>query len=379
MRFFVERIDVRNLRHAGRDVIVSEARLHEGAAYSEAELREASDRIERLPFVLDAQFSLEKGSRRDAYVLVMTVEETKPFFYGIDFTLYRAPDEHLVVAPVDDRLSSVGYRFFTGRRGMVHLAVAEHEYLSSHAERTGAIGVGYTQYSLFGSDAFASVNLSLPLGTASSRQLLPEVVVGLPLTSTQTLTVSAVSSLVDSNYSRNVYRRRAIQAEWSHNTTNHPFFPTRGTLLSAGPLFAEDDDTYHVFSYVAGEPPRQTEVRERTHTVGLGLAAAHYWELSDRNSVALRGEADLRHTAGRRNGLRISDNYTPTSAIVSFSHSLLDPRQVRDADSRLEASLRLGNGRKDYFFFREHSAIASLDWVFRNAWGAVRLGVGYAW
>src|SRR4051794_36154153 len=103
VRFFVERIDVRNLRHAGREVIVSEARLHEGGAYSEAELREANDRIERLPFVLDAQFSLEKGSRRDAYVLVISVEETKPFFYGIDMTLFHTKDDAVQAVPSDER------------------------------------------------------------------------------------------------------------------------------------------------------------------------------------------------------------------------------------------------------------------------------------
>lgn len=61
-RFFIERIDVRNTCHASPAIIRAETRLHEGQTYSEADLREASYRVARLPFVLDAQYSLEKGA-----------------------------------------------------------------------------------------------------------------------------------------------------------------------------------------------------------------------------------------------------------------------------------------------------------------------------
>lgn len=378
VRFFVERIDVRNLRHAGREVILTEARLHEGTAYTEAELHEANDRIERLPFVLDAQFSLEKGSRRDAFVLVITVEETKPFFYGVDMTLFHSDDDPIEFVPTDERLSSVGYRFFVGRRGMFHAALGEHEYISTNAQRTGTAGIGYTQYGLFGRDAFATVNLSIPVNGTGASPLLPEVVVGIPLTATQTLTVSADRSVVE--YADSEYRRRSLRIEWSHNTTNHPFFPTRGTLLSAGPLAAWDDDRYRLrFVAVGGQPATIENVREKTHTVGLALVGAHYWELSDRSSVSLRGEADLRRTEGTSNDKPIRDDYTPVSLGVRFSRSLRSPEAAREGDSRIEAALRYSTGRKDYYFIRERSTFASVDWVFRNAWGAVRLGVGYAW
>ena len=119
----------------------------------------------------------------------------------------------MVTLPDDLRLSSVGYRFFTGRRGMFHAAIGEHEYSSSNGNRTGTAGVGYTQYGLFGGDGFASVNLSMPIGTTGSRSLLPELVVGVPLTATQTLTLSADRSLVD--FGRSEYRRRSFRIEWS--------------------------------------------------------------------------------------------------------------------------------------------------------------------
>jgi outer membrane protein assembly factor BamA len=374
VRFEIERIDIRNLRHAKRDIILSEGRLHEGAAYTEAELREANDRIERLPFLLGAQFSLEKGSHRDAYVLVISVNETRSFFYGIDAIAYYADDDQLSIMAEDSSFSGVGFRWFTGRRDMFHIALGSgQEYSSTNAKRTGTLEAGYTRYGLFGSDAFASVSIAAPVDPNSKLTPLPQVTLGIPLTRTQTLTSSFTST--DLEFSRSRYRRKALRMEWSHNTTNHPFFPTRGTLLAAGPLFAADDASYEVFHRDGTEL-----VHDKTHTVGLSLVAAHYWELSERNSLSLRGEADLRRTTGKRNDRDLEDDYTPSSVRVGWSRSLWSPERVaEDGDMRLEAALRYSTGRKDFLFVDRHSTFANVDWVRRNAWGTLRLGVGYAW
>src|SRR5207253_1347510 len=95
-RFLIERIDVRNLRHASPEIVIAESRLKEGVAYDERELAAASDRINRLPFILEAAFSLEKGSVRDSYVLAITVSETKPFFYVLDAPFIIARDQATV-------------------------------------------------------------------------------------------------------------------------------------------------------------------------------------------------------------------------------------------------------------------------------------------
>lgn len=376
VRFFIERIDLRNNHHAGREIILSEARLHEGAVYTEADLHDANDRLERLPFILDAQFSLEKGSRRDAYVLVITLNETRSFFYGLDLIAYHSNDDMAVRSEEEEEgVSGLGFRWFTGRRGMFHVALGtQREYYSSKAEQTGTVEAGYTQYGLFGSDAFASVSVGVPID-GDKLQALPQVTLGIPLSRTQTLTSSFTSTTFET-FNHNHYRRKALRLEWSHNTTNNPFFPTRGTILSAGPLFAADDATYLIYHR---DTLHDELVREKTHTVGLGLVAAHYWELSDRNSLSVRGEADLRHTAGTRNGVDVDDNYTPSSVRVAWSRSLWSQERVaEDGDMRLEAALRYLNGRKGGFI-NEHSTFASIAWVRRNAWGTMRLGVGYAW
>jgi outer membrane protein assembly factor BamA len=71
--FFLERIEVRNQERVSPEVVIAESRLRAGQQYSEAELRDAAVRLARLPFLLSVDFSLEKGSERGRYILVLTV------------------------------------------------------------------------------------------------------------------------------------------------------------------------------------------------------------------------------------------------------------------------------------------------------------------
>src|ERR1051326_2114978 len=82
--FFIERIEVRNATRVSPQVVIAESLLHEGTTVTEGELRAASQRLARLPFLLSADFTLEKGSSRDKDVLVIKVVETKPFFFLLD-------------------------------------------------------------------------------------------------------------------------------------------------------------------------------------------------------------------------------------------------------------------------------------------------------
>jgi outer membrane protein assembly factor BamA len=63
-RFLIEKITVEGPKAAAANIVRTESLLREGGSYSEEQLRQAIYRIHRLPFVLDARFSLRKGSRR---------------------------------------------------------------------------------------------------------------------------------------------------------------------------------------------------------------------------------------------------------------------------------------------------------------------------
>jgi hypothetical protein len=378
-RFFIETIDVRNLRHASPDIVRAESRLDPQHAYSEHELREASDRVARLPFVLDAQFSLEKGSRREAYVLVITVDEATPFFFGLDMLAVptRGNGDHQLNLVNEDRGGALGYRFFAGRRGAFHVAVGQQEFLAREARTVGIIQAGYTQYDLFGVHAFATLNIGV--APDASRSLLTQLLVGVPLTPTQTLTASLATSNLDyRSGNANRYDSRSFRVEWTHNTTNDLILPTRGTILSAGPVVARDDDRISTFDSATGQTVR---VETRSHTLGLGLAAAHYWQLSERNSIGLRGQEDFRKTPGTRSG-SVDDLASHSGeALLRYTHLL----HVRTAENPTESALQFGVHYFDHLFHTglPHNGsgekLASVSWVRRSSWGILRFGVGYAW
>jgi hypothetical protein len=121
-RFFIEKIEVREANRVSPEVVIAESRLREGEDYSESDLRDASARLTRLPFLLSAEFSLEKGSERGRYVLVVTINETKPFFYAFDLRPIFATDNSIEPDYSDrigvaDSAATLGMRWFVGRRG----------------------------------------------------------------------------------------------------------------------------------------------------------------------------------------------------------------------------------------------------------------------
>jgi hypothetical protein len=396
-RFFLERIEVRDARRVSHEVIIAESRLRAGQDYSEADLRDASARLTRLPFLLSAEFSLEKGTERGQYVLVVTVVETKPFFYALDIRPIQKDDYRVSADFTDqigasDRAATLGMRWFVGRRGAVHTAVVANGYDRDFADDYSAFAVGYTQYDIFGTRAFATVNLK-QVFDADGTALSPQLVVGIPLSPNQTLTLD----VEDTRFGRSVRRigsasietsrgQRVFAATWSYNTTNHPFVPTRGTLLSISPRAAYSDAaTYSVTQFVPG-PPDPIVRAGAIHTQAREIAAtaARYWEFSERSSVSggLEGAWGSFETRSRRLPENDRSDETLRGAIFAgYSFSLWAHPRTRNGDSRLELNLRIGDrsGGNDPEFFEQNFQQLSASWVRRSSWGTLRLGAGYAW
>jgi hypothetical protein len=79
-RFLIETISVEGPKEAAANIVKAETLLRPGETYTETQLRLAIYRVHRLPFVLDANFALRKGSRRGAYELVISVQPARWFF-----------------------------------------------------------------------------------------------------------------------------------------------------------------------------------------------------------------------------------------------------------------------------------------------------------
>ena len=391
-RFFIERIEVRNTHRVSADLIKSESLLREGAEYSEPELSAAAARLSRLPFLLSAEFKLEKGTSRGQYVLAIVVNETKPFFYLIDAhaTVLHELSPNEFASDVDPALDSnggaLGFRWFVGGHGVVYVGTTgrhDHDVLTSDYT---SLAIGYTQYDIFGTRAFASINLRRPLNYGSSG-LSPQLVAGVPLTTNQTLTLDYEDTILKHG-SRHSDSERLISLTWAYDTTNEPFVPTRGTLIRVTPLRSMRDRSG--YAYVAPFPTSASQpYTEHINGAGVDAVAARYWEVSDRNSVSaavLAGWASVdEHPAIFFPRI----TWRPAYEVLrgGWSHDIWkgDPRS---GDSRLELvgsiASRQRNVREGEAAFgptpdKQTSFLVSGDWVRRSSWGLLRLGVGYSW
>ena len=409
-RFFIERIEVRNADRVTPEVVLAEARLREGQEYSELELSDAAARLNRLPFLLSADFALERGSERGQHVLVITIAETRPFFFLLDIVPILSDEDfdgENVSIDNGDRIDTgtsqgvAGFRFFVGRRGSIHFGLYARHDNRDYTRDFTALTVGYTQYEIFGTRAFATLNLRRPLLESANAQVSPELVVGMPLSGNQTITVAfddvnfarSQETRFDGSTQFRQERETIVSARWSYDTTNQPFLPTSGTLLSVTPLVAWSD---RATSVETRENNRSVLHPETIHTRSLGIdaVATRYWELSDRNSVSAGAEVGWAAVDQRRNGYfgpRDTD-HEPWYGIAraGFSHSLWTREERKHGDSRFDFNIGFASrhARREVF-----TAIEGLDerevtsdnvqlsgsWVRRTSWGTLRLGVGYAW
>jgi hypothetical protein len=395
--FFIERIEVRDNDRVSPEVVIAESRLREGHAYSEAELRDASTRLGRLPFLLSVDFALEKGSERGNYVLVLTLHETRTFFFLVDVQPHFDGQDAEGVIPDDESRSpasenvALGFRWFVGPRGALHIAFSGGGRQREFAREYAAFSVGYTQYDLFGTRAFATLNLR-QIVDLEDTGISPQLVVGVPLSANQTLTLQydelrasrdGVLSTLRSYDER--YSQRLVSARLSYNTTNEPFFPTRGVYLYGGPIagWTDGEVNYNEAPY--------TPYAFHSRFYGIEGGAARYFELTERDSVwgDVRGEwASNERSASNvpPDGVIPDENTVYGSVGVGYSHSLWTREERANGDSRFEATARYANrdrwvdsdphdvGQRDNEVFQVGGA-----WVRRTSFGTLRLGVGYAW
>lgn len=396
-RFFIEKIEVREARRVSPEVVVAESRLRAGEEYSEADLRDASARLTRLPFLLSAEFSLEKGSERGRYVLVLTINETKAFFYALDLrpifkTDNRVEPDYSDRIGVADSAATLGMRWFIGRRGALHIALISSDYGGDFARDYAAFAVGYTQYDLLGTRAFATLNLKRVI-TESEGGLSPQLVIGVPVTANQTVTLDLdetrfgddVQRIGGINFDTN-RAQKVVGVTWSYNTTNRPFIPTRGTLLTVRPRFSWSDAAtyrYIVINPGGGQPPTLEVRADTVHAAAreVQVRAVRYFELADRHSVSAGAEAALTHYSLESDVTgNASDHITRGAITGSYSYSLWSAEQSKHGDSLLELNMRVGTRNVrfgDYYRAEQQQVTAS--WVRRSSWGVLRLGAGYAW
>jgi hypothetical protein len=417
-RFWIETITIEEPHRVSREILLSEARLEVSREYTEADLRQAIHRIRRLPFILDADFALRRGSGRGKYALVITLVETRRFFFGTDANLLRLAEplrlENGIPAENDERITfTAGMRFFVGPRGVAFLSVGD------------GVGVqgGYTQYDLFGAGSFLNVGLawnvccsnrifSLGLDPTFANWELDDsrevsVTAGLPLRGSQSLEFSV--EVLDTN--DQFGDRRPVRGmprltgttqfqdleitrlggRWLRDERDDALFPTQGDLLSVGisytalqaPMDVLDfrEDPFGVERIPVGEySARWLELRGD---------ASRYWSVSPRQTLSAGAGVGFGFSRVENvpidAGTVFSDDLTSLSGTLGAGYSLRllgSPETVRRwGDLRFELS-------GEYAYEQVFPDAAFLDnpleridlgaaLSLRNRWGLFRLRLSF--
>jgi hypothetical protein len=415
-RFMIETITVEGPKEAAANIVRAETLLRAGESYTEDQLRLAVYRVHRLPFVLDASFSLRKGSRRGAYELLIEVQPARWFFFDQWVRAYlfgvplRLDQRGFTSKDQRSNLSFdglVGTRLFVGRSGVLFGALDSEE----------GFQVGFTQYDLFHQGILASAGFStnvccvaepLPLGLdprfvtwefTNSRRL--SLNVAIPLGGRQSLQVAvsdraggaglreeilvdnSIHELGDFNQGELSYRR--AEAKWVYDTSDDPVFPSRGSTLSAG----LEASRVAAHGLTIGGPERPAGVAAppfKSEQLLAAGSAVRYWSITPRQTIA----GTVRIAVGRSQieNLLVVAEVLPTVDLdylggsVRLQHSLTLQRgraRGRVHDLRWESGAELGFERTSPALGPSPLRRFALDTalVYRDQWGRVRVSLTY--
>ena len=290
----IESIVIEGNRYTKSAIVRSASRLKEGRSYSEKDLRSAIARVQRLPFVREAEMSLRRGSERGKYQLVIEIVELAPFFGDFSTTWldYDAVDGGRF-SDDDARLTA---RYFFGRSSMIFASAIPNRRWSD--DDGGFIGVdlyqaGYTEYDLFGQGIFLTLDVLYSPGQSddfvdSDDQISPGLLLTIPMFENNWLRVQGRTTEVkatltdfdtggDADFSA---RSDLFSLAWEYNTTDDSWLPMSGLLASL--TFGHSD--FH-----SEERDERLDSRIRSLVVDV----AHYQPITPRQSWFAKGSARL--------------------------------------------------------------------------------------
>lgn len=424
-RFEIETITVEGAGKISPEIVISESLLEEGGAYSESELRDARYRIVRLQLVLDTHFSLRKGSSRGLYELVITVEETRRWFFGVDLDLTRWAEPISFTGLGTDDVAEAsgglaGRRFSVGRYGVFYVALGGED---------GSLELGFNQYNLFDRSILLSVSYSVsncegvenPDGErgGSCRTDLYELGLdptfstwsaegnshrfrldlGVPIRGNQSVRFAGSFRRTDFGFRRQAYQpqpfgfyefkdREEIRANlsWIYNSVDEPVFPSRGRVLEAGINFNSLSADLQSVTLLGLRP--DIEAAMSSAEIGLQFTGARYWPVTRSQSLSLRallflGRSDVEDvpTEGRALLTDELDVFRGTLA-AGYAKFLRRSRSgSRWRDLRWESEVELLYGGTSPEFDQPENPIGGYrigsGITFRNTWGVFRLRVNY--
>jgi hypothetical protein len=395
--FSVESIVVRGTHYSSPRTIIKESKLAAGHSYTEAELRDAIGRVNRLPFVIHAEPSLEKGSARGQYVVVITITETKPLFidYGWSKQLIDDRESSFVPGPdgkpvlqtrhvlfrFNEHDARAGLRVFAGSGGMVTISSAYSGCdspgsicFAQVADITGT----YTQYDILGTRASVAGIVQFrntdfrppPFAEGSTRfsvfdRLAFQFSGVVPLfgnnalrasVSRRTDPVFVVKQLQPFVFHERMSHPTGAQLAWLYDTTDDPLFPQRGSALSIS------TDWRRSVTQLFREPTRAKALI----TKGGDVNFHKHWDLGGGRSLSSGGEVSRR---SKENEFVVEGGY---------SASLWGREQtMRLGDLRLQTTVDRHLIRFTTVHSQTSYSTLGVGIAYRGQWGIVSAGVSY--
>ena len=380
--FFIEKIHVETER-LSPEIVLSESLLREGQEYSESELREAVHRINRLPFVLLAEFSLSKGSERGRYELDIKVYEARRWFFQIGGN-WLLEDQITELDPrlddgfdgrigetVDDFRSLVGRRFAVGKRGLLFASFGSEE---------GAFALGYQRYNLWDRNILLSVsvggledvgNVSVGDSSWEARGQL-----GIPIRGNHALRLLVGHSELKWGwffFGGITSRESEAEIVWVLNSLDDPVLPREGVLIEGGLTWSDRDDKR--FQIDLDGQPFLKDISE--HRSGVIAAARRYWPVALRQSLSMDARGFLEDG---------EDSTRVWEAEAALGHQVfLLRRQELGKWRELRLETRASWLRQDFsppgdvpgLVRRIDSWSLRSGLVYRNGWGLFRFTVDY--
>ena len=426
-RFLIETITVETDRTASAGIIESETLLKEGTAYTEDDLRQAIARVHRLPFVLDADLSLRKGSERGSYELVIQTYTARWFFYDRWVQVahfdqeYTLGDVYTINTGNDlSQTGLVGGRVFLGRSGVLYGSVGYHDDLVIDGSDGLGSTLGYTQYDLFGRGIVADVTF----GDCCSSEVLPfgidptltswswgggtpiSLSLAVPLSPNRSFQAgwtehkgeaSNRRSVLDPYGTRSDYNIlegdqafRRMEARWVHDTSDDPVLPSRGTEVSAGLEYSRyQSGSLRAEQHFPDQPPFEVELPSfEGEQLAAIFGATRHWSLTPRQSVSAGGRLILGRS--RIRNLQVIDQTFPEAELTVYGGSmdaryllrlwsLREPGSPQDVFVELTASYG-AEATSPNLGFRENALERlnlSVGLTYRHRWGRLRFVLAY--